>query len=135
MFLVAFLNSLFSFFKTFRYNFICVSAGLIAIALILSVNDKSVLYISAGMLILLLSIMYFNRIVLAFKPYAVIKIYEKIFSEYGRDLVIKQKLDDSLKSLPIIEMDSTQLTAFRSHLEMSLLANRISLFAAKLLRV
>jgi hypothetical protein len=36
--------------------------------------------------------------------------------------------------LTVIEMNPTQLTTFRSHFELSLLANRICMFAAKILR-
>ncbi len=51
MFLIALLNSLFSFFRSFRYNF---TIFLIAIAAILSVDDKNALYILGGALTLLL---------------------------------------------------------------------------------
>jgi hypothetical protein len=135
MFLVALLNSLLSFFKSFRSIFVSTAAGLISIAVVYGSHNEILLYMSAAVLGVLLTAMYMNRFVIAFRPFGVIRLYESFFGKTVPQFFTKQqKLDESIRALTVGEMNETQLTTFRTSLQFSLLVNRACLFVAKLLR-
>jgi len=115
MFLVALLNSLLSFFKSFRSIFVSAATGLISIAVVYASHNEILLYISAAVLVLLLTAMYMNRFMIAFRPFGVIRLYESFFGKTLPEFFTKQqKPDESIRALTVVEMNETQLTTFRT---------------------
>ena len=68
MFLIVVINTVFSFFMSFRANFVAISMSIIAVTFICVFEDKYVLYGSSFIILTLIGFVFFRKIALAFKP-------------------------------------------------------------------
>lgn len=77
---------------------------------------------------------YICRFFLVFKPSSIFQVYIKIFSGIRKHGVSVFALDESIKNLPVESLDQKQMETWTANLQMSVLFNRVCLFAAKKLR-
>lgn len=134
VFIFAFINAVISFFKSIKYNFITAAIFLVSLAVIFSFSHEKLLWLAMSMLLVLLLITYVQRFILIFKPSSIFQVYIKIFSGIRKHGVSSFSLDENIKSLPVESLDQKQLEKWTTNLQISVLFNRICLFAAKKLR-
>lgn len=130
----AFINSIISFFKSIKYNFITFALFLVSLAIIFSFSNEKLLWPASAIILVFLLITYIYRFVLVFKPSSIFQVYIKIFSGIRKRGVSVFALDESIKNLPVESLDQKQMETWTANLQMSVLFNRVCLFAAKKLR-
>lgn len=130
----AFINSIISFFKSIKYNFITFALFLVSLSIIFSFSNEKLLWPASAIILVFLLITYIYRFVLVFKPSSIFQVYIKIFSGIRKRGVSVFALDESIKNLPVESLDQKQMETWTANLQMSVLFNRVCLFAAKKLR-
>ena len=130
----AFINSIISFFKSIKYNFITFALFLVSLSIIFSFSNEKLLWPASAIILVFLLITYIYRFVLVFKPSSIFQVYIKIFSGIRKRGVSVFALDESIKNLPVESLDQKQMEKWTANLQMSVLFNRVCLFAAKKLR-
>jgi hypothetical protein len=130
----AFINSIISFFKSIKYSFITSALFLASVAIIFSFSNKKLLWTTTVIIFAILLITYIHRFILIFKPSNIFQVHIKIFSGIRKHGVSSFELDQSIKNLPVANLDSKQIEKWTTNLQMSVLFNRICLFTAKKLR-
>jgi hypothetical protein len=133
MLLVAICNVLFVIFKSFRINALLLTTFFVSFAFILTFYDQMLLWPAMIALICLIYLFYISQIVIAFRAPSIIKIYEILFVDKSYEYV-KFQITTQLKGISIVGMDDRQLTVYRNALQSVFLANKICLFAARILR-
>jgi hypothetical protein len=126
-------NSIVSFFRSFKYNFIVSASWMISVAVVLSSDNNNILTFSSVVLFALLVLNYINRFILIFRP-TTLSVYKNIFSSTCKYLTTSQKLDNNIRILPVTELNDEQLKLWTTNLQMSVMVNRIFLLSAKMLR-
>ncbi len=134
VFAFAVINAVISFFKSIKYNFIASSFFLISLALIFGFSDHRLLWPAILALFVVLAATYINRFILVFKPSNIFYVYIKIFSGIRKNASSSFALDESIKNLPVQNLDQKQLEKWTVNLQTAVLFNRVCLFAAKKLR-
>lgn len=130
----AFINAIISFFKSVKYNFITFALFLVSLSIIFSFSNEKLLWPALAIILVFLLITYIYRFVLVFKPSSIFQVYIKIFSGIRKSGVSVFALDESIKNLPVESLDQKQMETWTANLQMSVLFNRVCLFAAKKLR-
>lgn len=130
----AFINSIISFFKSIKYNFIISAFFLASLAVIFSFSNEKLLWFAAAVIFGVLLTTYVNRFILVFKPSSIFQVHIKIFSGIRKHGSSYFTLDESIKNLPLEKLDQKQMEKWTTNLQMSVLFNRVCLFAAKKLR-
>ena len=130
----AFVNSIISFFLSFKRNFMFSVVYLISTAIILFGTDFKILGIASGLLLVIVFVAYFYNFVSVFKPSKIFKTYIKIFGWIRENQASSFKLDENIRTLPVASLDSVQLQKRVNNLQMSVLFNRICLFTGRKLR-
>lgn len=133
MVLVAIINTIVSFFSNFRLKFSIFALTFISFAVIYASLDWWLLAIAASVLVILNFFEYVTAILSAFKTSNVIAIYNKI-PDLGRRFVKFNADAEGIKGVAVSTMDENQLSHYRTNLQMSLIANRVCLFSATILR-
>lgn len=135
-FAFAIINSIISFFKSFKYNFIIISIFLISTFLIFLITNKIVLWLSILLIFLLMIVTYIRSTIFVLKPSGVFRIYQKIsiWVRTNKQTNTIFLIDSEIKHLTITEFNDAQLNKWRSSLEYSVIANRIFLVIAKKLK-
>lgn len=134
IFAFAFINSIISFFKSIKYNFITFALFLVSISIIFSFSNDKLLWPASAIILVFLLVTYICRFFLVFKPSSIFQVYIKIFSGIRKRGVSVFALDESIKNLPVESLDQKQMETWTANLQMSVLFNRVCLFAAKILR-
>jgi hypothetical protein len=137
IFAFALINAVISFFKSIKYNFIAFALFLASFAVIFGFSNAKLLWPAISILFIILAIIYIRRFILVFKPSSIYQVYIKIFSatkNYGSKQTTLFALDENIKNLPVENLDQKQLEKWTTNLQISVLFNRICLFAAKKLR-
>ena len=135
----ALIDSIISFFKSFKLTFIITAFYLISVALIFGVSNKILLWISLVVLFIILLWAYIQRIILVFKPSGVYQVYSKIFAFFGEFVQFRPGpsgnpgilLDEKELELSIENMDEIQLQKWTTGVQWPVIFNRICLFVAK----
>src|SRR3989339_402391 len=137
----AVLNSIISFFKSLKYTFFAFAFYIIASTIILFFHNELLTWVSLFIILIIIILTYIRRFIFIFKPTDIFQFYIKIFSTirtWGKKPDKKGvsffALDESLKTVTVIEMNETQLQLRSTKLQMSVLYNRICLFVGKKLR-
>ena len=130
----AFINSIISFFKSIKYNFIISAFFLASLAVIFSFSNEKLLWFASAVILGVLLTTYVNRFILVFKPSSIFQVHIKIFSGIRKHGSSYFTLDESIKNLPLEKLDQKQMEKWTTNLQMSVLFNRVCLFAAKKLR-
>lgn len=134
IFAFAVINTVISFFKSLKYNFITTALFLVSLAIIFGFSDEKLLWTAILILLVILSIIYVHRFISVFKPSTIFQVHTKIFSRFRKHVTSSFALDKSLKNLPVASLDQKQLKKWITNLQSSVLCNRICLFTAKKLR-
>ncbi len=130
----AFANLIFSFFQSFKINFLLSAGFLISIAIVVFNANPKLIWISIVLLLLIVLSIYTLSFISVFKPTQIFKIYMKIFSWVREKPKSIYAMDNSIKKLPVSSLDQTQLQKRITNLQTSVLFNRICLYSAKKLR-
>lgn len=130
----AFINSIISFFKSIKYNFITSAFFAVSVAIVFSFSNEKLLWFATAIILGFLLVTYIHRFILVFKPSNIFQVHIKIFSGIRKHGVSSFALDESIKNLPVESLDQKQMDKWTTSLQMSVLFNRICLFAAKKLR-
>jgi len=135
-------QSIIVFCRSFAFNFVTSTFGLIAAAIALSSSTAPLLWASSFVLLAVTIVMYARRFTAVFRPTFAPEVYKRVFAR-TRTFVSNTYLpDDKIKALPVLTstvdqlqaLDKTDLDKWKSNLEISVLFNRASLFFAKKLR-
>ncbi len=130
----AFINAIISFFKYIKYNFITFALFLVSLSIIFNFSNEKLLWSASAIILVILLITYIYRLFLVLKPSSIFQVYTKIFSEFRKNAVRSWTLDESIKNLPVKSLNQKQMETWTANLQMSVLFNRVCLFAAKKLR-
>jgi len=131
---VALLNSVISFFKSLKFNFIAIAFFLISVVVILIFSSPVLLWLSILSILTILLIIYVHQFSLVFRPSSIFQVHLKIFSGIRRRGTPSFALDDEIKNLPVEKLNEKQLEKWTTNLQLSVLFNRLCLFAAKKLQ-
>jgi hypothetical protein len=135
MMALSLVNFLFSFFSALRYNVIVFSSFLISSAVTLSSQSPACSWTASGVLLGCILLTYVRRIMLVFRPTSLLQYYKSFLSKIADHVVTSYALDETMRNLPMTQLDETQLTKWQSNLGSVVLFNRICLFAAEKLKV
>jgi hypothetical protein len=130
----AVVNTVISFFKSIKYNFIISAFYLVALALTFGFTNPKLLWPAILILFAILLMIYIHRLILVFKPSSIFQLQVKFFAGIRKHASTSFALEDSVKNLPIGSLDQKQLEKWTANLQASVLFNRVCLFAAKKLR-
>lgn len=132
----AFVDSIISFFKSFKISFITTSFFLISTTIILNSTNRVLLWISILFLAIIILIIYIQRLILVFKQSGIYQVYSGIFGFFGDYLQNTQfvAIDDAVKSMSIESMDEEQIQSWIYNVQALVLYNRICLFVSKKLK-
>jgi hypothetical protein len=130
----AIINSIISYFRSFKYNFISGSVYLVCLAIICSISNQSFLWGCIFSVFFILSICYVRRFIYVFKPSSIFQVHAKFFAGIRKQGNATFALADEIKNLPLEKLTQQQLEKRTSNLQMSVLFNRICLFVAKKLK-
>ena len=134
LFAFALINALISFFKSIKYNFIIAALFLVSAAVIFSFSSEKLLWPVILIIFVILTIVYFQKFISIFRPSSIFQVHIKIFSAIRKHGIASFSLDESIKNLPVESLDPKQLEKRTANLQISVLFNRICLFAVKKLR-
>jgi hypothetical protein len=133
---LAIIDSVISFFRSFRFTFITTSLFLVSVVIIYGSTNKPLLWFSLTVLFVILSLVYLQKIKLIFKPSAVYQLYTKLFFDIGAFLRTNPALSiDDMVELPLESMDEKQIQKWSSSLQQLVLFNRLCLFVAKKMKL
>lgn len=127
-------NSLISFFKTFKRNFITTVFFLISFVAVLFFSNKILLIVAVVALLLLVLNAYIQKFLSALRPSGIFRGYTKIFKGIRKISKTSFELDEEIKNLPVESLGEKQLEKWTENLQISVLFNRLCLFTATKLR-
>jgi len=135
----ALIDSIISFFKSFKLSYITTAFYLVSAALIFGISNKIILWISLVVLFGILLFTYIQRSIKVFKPSGMSQLYIKIFNSLGKFVrsippapeYPAMILDEKELEIPIESMDEKQLQKWITGVQYLVFFNRICLFVAK----
>jgi hypothetical protein len=123
-----------SFFKSFKYNLISSTLYVLCFVLCLAASSRYLLYPSLAIILGLLCVEFARRIKRVFMPVDLFRVFRRLFAR-SHEVVQKQyEADIELNTLPVATMNEDQLKKWTLKLEITVITDRICLFAAKKLR-
>jgi hypothetical protein len=129
------INALLSFVTSLKRTIITLAFLLSGVAIAIFSSSPNLLWIAIGSLFLVLVSMYARRFVLAFQPSSVYRLWTKAFAGVGKQLSARPILIElDLQNLPVAQLNGSQLQQWANGVQISILFNRVCLFAAKKLR-
>jgi hypothetical protein len=131
----AIINSLISYFKKFKVNFLFGTAFLITSIALVKGSNRFLLWASLLFIFVNLIIHYIRKFIFVIRPSSIFRLHVKMF-ESVKKMGMKSTfvLTDDIKSLPVQNLNKEQLGKWTQCLQMSVLFNRTCLFFAKKLR-
>lgn len=132
LFAFAILNAAISFVRSFRRDFISGTLLLISAALILSSENRYLLYGSSLIIFVLVVLAYALAFVRGFRPSAVFETYTKVLPLIRNGTFLK--IDESIRNLPIEMMTTRELELRTTSLQNVVLYNRACLLISRKLR-
>ena len=135
-FIIALIDSVFTFFKEGKIKFIKTSVFLIAMFLIFHSKNISVLWISISLLTIIIVWAYIQHLIFIIKPSKVFLFYTKIVSDGGELLRNPKLKNETLEKTQseLEKMDKTELQSWVANIQVLVFFNRICLFLAKKLQ-
>ncbi len=135
----ALIDSIISFFKTFRYTFITTSFFLISMVIIIVASDRYILWASLIGLLMVHFWVYIQKMISVFKPSNIYQVYSKIFSGLAEFARLKPTssslptlaLSEQELEIPVESMNETQIQKWSTGVQYLAMFNRICLFGAK----
>ena len=133
---IAFIDSIISFYKSFKVTFITASFFLVSSAVILWFYNTLFLWLGIVVLAAILLLVYLQRIAQMLRPSSIYQVYNNIFSAAGKNLRSNrtEKEDEDITALSVENMDETRLKKWVTNVEQLVLFNRICIFAARKLK-
>lgn len=128
------INSVISFFKSIKYNFIITTSFAISFLVIMKSSNNNYLYISAIIILAILVLAYIHRTAIVFRPSSIFQIHKKLFSGIYKQGKKNFSIDESIRILPIDQLDKNQLKQRTMGLQSTVIFNKVCLFTAKKLR-
>lgn len=133
----ALINTIISFFKSIKYNFITFALFLASFVAVFSFYNEKILWVAISTLLITLSVIYVRRFILVFRSSSIYQIYIRVVSatkNYGSKQTTLFALDENIKNVPVESLDQKQLEKWTTNLQTSVLFNRVCLFISKKLR-
>jgi hypothetical protein len=130
----AFVNSVVSFFQSFKINFVTASTLLIAFLLAARFSTPLLLWVSVALMLGALIVLYVRRFIVVFQPSIVFQAYLSIFPGLRKIMPDSCGLGADLRHVPRDTLDSKQLEKWTTQLQLAVLYNRACLFIAKKLQ-
>ena len=130
----AVINSIISFFKSFKYNFIISALFLGSLAVSFAFVNRLALWISVAVLLAVVIVNFIRKFWAALKPSGLFGLHIKFFKgvrRLGKDSFV---LDEGMRNLPVADLSEQQLQKRTEKLQIAVLFNRVCLFAAKKLK-
>ncbi|OPY60565.1 MAG: hypothetical protein A4E56_02604 [Pelotomaculum sp. PtaU1.Bin065] len=135
---IALINSILSFFKSFKFNFITIAISLISFIIIINATNPLLLWLSVLLICVASFIIFVQRIIITFKPASVFQIYTEILSRlqasFKNNAESCHDLNEQINITPIEQFNDKQLQKVADSLQESVILNRVCLFTAKKLR-
>lgn len=131
-FAFALINSLISYFRKFKMNFLFGTAFLISTIVIINSSIRSLLWASISFIFANLIIHYIRKFIFVIRPSSIFRMHVKIFASVKK-MGMKSSfvLTEDIKSLPVQNLNKEQLGKWTQCLQMSVLFNRTCLFLQK----
>ncbi|HEX9750452.1 MAG TPA: hypothetical protein VGB22_04060 [candidate division Zixibacteria bacterium] len=124
----------FSFFKSFRFNVVITALFLCSFALALAAASPWLLWPATVVMLATLSVVYYQRFRVIFKPSGLYQMHIKVFRELRTSASKSFALDESIKTLSVDRLDEEQIQKRVATLQTPVLFNRVCCFVAKKLR-
>jgi hypothetical protein len=131
---IAFMNGVGAFFVSLRHTVTMATWFLVSAAVVLFAHNKPLLWTAMLILLALLVITYVRRAATALKKSRLFIVQEKIVALLPK---IRRKmfaLEDKLKDKPYEQLTPEEANTWKQRLTISLILNRLCLFAARKLR-
>ncbi|MBI1210428.1 MAG: hypothetical protein GC190_03115 [Alphaproteobacteria bacterium] len=126
------INAGISVFQSFKRDFTLATVFLIGAVLSLWSDNGYFLLVSILSTLTILVFAYAHAFVTAFKPSAVFQVYARVFPQVRGGNFLK--MEESLKTLPVAQLDAKQLVDRTTALQNAVLYNRVCLLISKKLR-
>lgn len=125
------INSMISFAKSFKFNFVLTSLFLGFLSITVAFSNRYLLITSVCALLILTVINYISKFWTALKPSGIFKFYVTLV----KWVRVKGTpgffaLDESIRNIPILNLDQQQLQKRTEKLQTAVLFNRVCVFAA-----
>jgi len=137
-FLLALIDSIVPFLKSFRFTFIALALFLISVVVILTVSNPIPLWISMTVMLTFHFWVFLQKFLSVLKPSGADQVYIKIFSFFGELVKFKPVpaaptavLSDKELELTLEDMDEKQIQKWTTGVLWLALFNRVCLFVAK----
>lgn len=131
---IAFVNTIISFFSSFKYNFFIFSISSITFFLIFKFKEPAILYIAIAILIATIITIYINRFLTIFMPSSMYKIHLKFVNFLIKHGNLVTKIDDEIKDLKVVEMNSAQIQKWTNNLQLTIIINKGCFFLSSRLQ-
>lgn len=130
----AFIGGALLFFKSLKFNIITSALLLIPFSVIWQSLHPTALWISIGLLLLFLGILFFRSFYFAFKPSTLFQIQSHVINKFWDSSRSNLTLDQEIKDLPVEKMSIQQLQKWSNSLQMAVIFNRTCYFLTGKLR-
>jgi hypothetical protein len=131
---IAFVNTIISFFSSFKFNFFVFSISSISFFLIFKFKEPTILYFAIAILFITIIIIYINRFLAVFMSSSMYKIHLKIVNFLVKHGDLMTKVDDEIKDLAVLEMNSAQLRKWTNSLQLTVIINKSCFFLSSRLQ-
>jgi len=121
---ISFVNTIISFFNSFKYSFFVFSISAISFCLLFNYNNKTLTYILILVLLIILIVIYAHRLLTIFMPSSMYKIHLKFVAFLINNTDKMTTIDDEIRNLPVAQMSSTQLQKWSTNLQFAIILNR-----------
>jgi hypothetical protein len=121
---ISFVNTVISFFTSFKYNFFVFSISAISFCLLFKFTSPILTYVLILILLVILIVIYIHRFLTIFMSSSMYKIHLKFVNFLIKNTKKITSLDDEIRSLPVTEMNSTQLAKWTNNLQFAIILNR-----------
>jgi len=130
----AFIGGTLLFFKSLKFNIITSALLLIPFSVICQSSYPVALWISIGLLLLFLGILFFRSFYFAFKPSTLFQIQSHVINKFWDKSRSIFTPDQEVKDLPVEKMSTQQLQKWSGNLQMAVIFNRTCYFITAKLR-
>ncbi len=121
---ISFVNTIISFFSSFKYNFFIFSFSAISFCLLFNFHNTNLTYVLILVLLIILIIIYAHRFLTIFMPSSMYKIHLKFVTFLIKNTDKMTSIDDEIRNLPVTQMNSTQLQKWSTNLQFAIILNR-----------
>ena len=127
-------NGAISFFRSFTYNLFVSTSFLVSFVICVVSESKWLLYPAIVVLLVLIVLTYIQSFLAVFRAPALSDLYIRVFSVVRGAVSEAAKLDAPIRTLPVVELNETQLKVRTDKLGNIVLYNRACLFLATKLK-